>query len=641
MSAVELVFSLPAEDGGSVDLVFGDDGAGGVSEYSGTLLAKLPDPGAAITLGLVSPVTVTGKIPDPGAYIRLNYVSGAQRPVVATLVNPHQVAIKNRTTSTTTTFKRAVRLREGPEMRWQKAAQLIAVSIVPMQHDVYKYRHEVGGVFQKAKALPQPVRTFFWQDGLRHVRLERSTSWQRGIPVQNQKRTGYQDALSVLTNPIGSAYQVASRFPFPVLTGKLNQTAKAHKVYQHGKFQDAIRPGAGMYIRPIVEPPEGLGLCYIPSLPANIVFSQRPDVNGGTLLFICDRHAGPGGPQEPDYDLSNKVIRIMNSMSLTRISDGMDISVNSVTVSADRSSWCWRLSAAIPRSQLAKVEPTSEGPVEVELELNGVLFRFVVETYSGSEQFATSSEVSLEGRSFSAYLDAPYALTRSYTPGVDLYSKAMAEAELPGGFSLDWDLVSELGWNIPASAWGYADLTPVQVIKALAEGVGGYLNSHPLIRELQVRPAYPVAPWHWATTLSDVTITSNLITSRSLGWAQKPSYNGVYVRGEAIGVQRYAFMTGTDGAILAPSFVSALVTDEDAAREAAIAVLGSGGKQATVSLTLPLESSVGLVVPGKLVRVVDASETAWKGLSRGVSISARWSDGLVISQSLELERHYY
>jgi hypothetical protein len=96
--------------------------------------------------------------------------------------------------------------------------------------------------------------------------------------------------------------------------------------------------------------------------------------------------------------------------------------------------------------------------------------------------------------------------------------------------------------------------------------------------------------------------------------------------------------TGTAGDVLAPMVVDPLITHADAARARGGSILANTGKQAMVTVDLPLYDEIGLIEPGTLVQVDDA--TAWRGLSRAVSVSAQWTNELKVNQSVELERHY-
>ena len=90
--------------------------------------------------------------------------------------------------------------------------------------------------------------------------------------------------------------------------------------------------------------------------------------------------------------------------------------------------------------------------------------------------------------------------------------------------------------------------------------------------------------------------------------------------------------------------VDPLITDAIVARERGIVELSRGGRTASVSMDIPLSSSLaGLVLPGTFVEVDPVGlerDSLWRGVVRGVSISAQWGDTLEVAQSIELERHY-
>jgi hypothetical protein len=342
-----------------------------------------------------------------------------------------------------------------------------------------------------------------------------------------------------------------------------------------------------------------------------------------------------------------KVYFVVNTISLTLVSGGSPVGIYSASVGIDSSSWCWSFSASIPYSDLEKVEPTVAGPVEVELTINGLQWRFLVEEYDQNKVFG-KTDVNIRGRSVTAFLDNPYAPVRSLSQDNLISSRQLAENELsrPGletGFSLDWTLVDALGWVMPANTWSYTDLTPVQVFQAIAQGSGGFVNSHPKLRQLQVRPEYPAPYWEWASYAVDKVLPKSVIKSQSLRWSEKPNYNGVYVSGENTGVLALVKRAGTAGDYQAPMFVNPMISAASAARSKGLSILSSGGRQANVGLQLIMEPTIGLLTPGMIIEVNNAgvgSEAAWRGLVKSTSIAANWSNGLSVTQSINVERHY-
>ena len=398
------------------------------------------------------------------------------------------------------------------------------------------------------------------------------------------------------------------------------------------------------------KPAFGSELPYVP--PVTPPYSPFYDLNFRCRCVVIDPlnvllNFGPD-PCPVNVEVpSRKVYFIVNSISLKRVSDNEPIGILGASVGIDNNSWCWSFNATVPYNQLDRVEPTSSGPVEVELEINGLLWRFLVEEYDEKKQFG-KTDISIKGRSVTAYLESPYAPVRSFSQTTSLTSRQFAEAELTRaglvtGFTLDWQLIDALGWQMPANTWSYGDLTPIQVIQAIAQGVGGFVNSHPVDKQLIVLPDYPEVPWAWASAAVAKSIPKSLIKNQNLRWSEKPLYNGVYVSGENTGVTAFVKRTGTDGAFQAPMFVSPMISSSAAARHKGKAILSAGGKQAQVGLELPMEPTLGLLTPGMLIEVTNGgygSEPAWRGLVRSTAISAAWGNGLTVSQSVDLERHY-
>lgn len=399
-----------------------------------------------------------------------------------------------------------------------------------------------------------------------------------------------------------------------------------------------LRPGREVSPQPPVTPP------FIPSHTLNFICKYKP-VPPLEVMLNFGLHPCPEKGLEI---VARKVYFIVNTISLKRVSDNEPIEILGASVGIDKSSWAWSFSGSLPYTELEKVEPSASGPVEVELEINSIKWRFLVEEYDENKQFAKTA-ISIRGRSLTAYLDSPYAPTRSFIQNNQLTSRQFAEAELtrPGlitGFDFDWMFPDELGWDMPAGTWSYNNLTPLEVINQIVQGAGGYVNSHRLNKTLIVRPEYPVPFWEWGLETPDLVLPKTLIRSQNLRWAEKPLYNGVYVTGENTGVTALVRKSGTIGDFQAPSFTGAMISSNLAARLKGISILSAGGKQATVGLELPMEQSVGLLTPGMLIEVTNGgygTEAAWRGLIRSTSIEARRTNqSLTVSQSVDLERHY-
>jgi hypothetical protein len=98
---------------------------------------------------------------------------------------------------------------------------------------------------------------------------------------------------------------------------------------------------------------------------------------------------------------------------------------------------------------------------------------------------------------------------------------------------------------------------------------------------------------------------------------------------------------GSAGNLQLPMVVDPLISEVAAARQRGIAELGQSGRLSMQRLQIPLSSTMaGLVDTGRLIEVT-GDGAAWRGLVRGVSITAgRQQGGLSVRQELTVERHY-
>lgn len=479
-----------------------------------------------------------------------------------------------------------------------------------------------------------------WQDGMRvndgvqdrFNDLNRShhrkrSAWQDGVSVG---RLASDTFIQLLFNPVRSQlpYEMADRLNAKSVTG-LYQLGEWLDVVTWLPWEKATKPKFGR--SPPIKPDK-------PKPP-----EHAPDTN---LNFVCDvgliRNdrvdlnfaAGQSCPM-----VKRKVYIVSNSIYCKRLSDDAPIELVSCQVGIDRDSFAWSFSASVPYTEIDKVAPTVNGLTEIELGINGLIWRFVVENYGKRSQFA-KTDVTIGGRSLTAYLTEPYAAKRDYNHAAPSFAAALADAELNrggevSGFELDWQLIDDLGWPVPANTLNYQGLTPLQAIQKIATAGGGFVQSHPSEPTVIVVPDYPIASWQWAGATPNKVILPDLVKSESLQWQEKPAYNGVYVEGVVSGVVAFMRITGTAGENQAETFVDRMTCDQAAARQKGLSILSEGGKQARMSIDLPMHNSIGLLLPSMLIEV----SGQWRGLVRGVSISVQ-QKGLSITQSIDVERHY-
>ncbi len=427
--------------------------------------------------------------------------------------------------------------------------------------------------------------------------------------------------------------------------GKGNPNDESHHTLWGKKYYDEICTRD-------YEVPSGLNLNFeldtdIEDVDDRLLIRVRFD--SLTYDLRC-RHREPSGFRDRyDYekiDIAERmqiknVYQIMNNAMLKRVSDDTPVDVTSMSMSADMDSWCWSFSATIRTEEALDVVMNTTNPVVVEAEINGYVWRFIIESWRETRSFGRRS-YTVSGRSQSALLTEPYTAKASHTEATAMNAVQLAEAELADtGWSLTWGVED---WLVPVGVFSYQNLTPVGVIQRISQAAGGVLQSDRSELTLQALPRYCyTGPWNWGSATPDVYLYDSIIREFGSEWAGKTPYNAAFVSGtSSSGVVCKVYRTGTAGDQAAPMVTEALITDTAPAREKGRTIIAGSGKWSNVSVQLPLtESGVlpGLLAVGQLAEVGE-NNTTWRGQVVSVKIDANRSRGLNITQSATIERYY-
>jgi len=499
-----------------------------------------------------------------------------------------------------------VRSRDASRIAWQDTDQIFDATTERFD-PLWPAHDRVSLPWQQGDALSdQVVSPFVW---LVPFPRRQSLPWQQGVPQSRRWQFGFAHGI-----------WKSERWRMPWEIGRQPRFGESH-----------------LPVDPPVEPP-------VPKHHPDLDFICRASQQGLSWrpLLLLDFGAHPC-PQPGDGGFSVPILKVYfvsNSVDVVRLPGREPIPVKSIQIAIDTDSWAWGFSASLPYSALELIEPTSMGPVEVEITINGVTWVMLVEGFDVRREFGQAS-LGIRGRSLAAYLAEPYAPKRSFVPASPVTARQLAEQELTRaglvtGFNLDWRLPD---WLVPAGSWSYQSLSPMGVIGRIAESVGGYVNAHTRLKTLVAKARYPELPWNWATLPADRTLPIDVVKTLNLRWQEKPSFNAVYVSGERQGVTGHVIRSGSAGDAVAPMVVDGLITHADAARERGRTILADVGKQAVVTLELPMPNTLGLLDPGLLIAIGEGS-TNWRGLVRATSIAADWNESLTVRQTIEVERHY-
>lgn len=626
--ATDLLFKGTPLTSPPINLTFGAEDTGGEGDTRTLNIAgKLPQLRGSGVLSLVRTMTVEGRLPGLHSAGALIYASRTSRPTVG------EVQQK---------FQQAVPTSEQVQDRYQQAVRITLPTDQRFQ-DADPVRVFAQDRWQDARRTRRST-TQRYQDGV-PVRREVSSRWQTGILVRNARTTRYQDGLPMFDargirfqqglkrrNWVGQHYRHAVR-----MNAGWQETEGYAVPFRWGRgsrYQDAIRPPPGMYVPPGPQPEDP---CYVPP-PANAVellFSRGPGTPA-LLLFSCETH-GEEPPTETVYVPIKRVYIVLNDVWLKRFDTGDLIPTESMSLSIDVDSWTYSFSATCPKHALSVLDPTADaGSQEVVMSINGRSHRLRIESISTDRRFANTS-VRLQGRGRNAELDQPYSPIQNFgntdmRTANQLMEDVLTLSGIPLGWTVNWGLED---WNVPAGAFSHQG-TYQSAINAIAAAAGGYVHPHPSDKELFVRPRYPAAPWQWATLATpDFSLPAAVVTNEGIEWQDKPNYERVWVSGQNVGVLGRVTRPGVAGDVLAPMVTDALITDAVAARQRGMAVLSDIGKQALVTLRLPVLGSTNIITPGKFVEYVDGAVERL-GVVRAVSVDVAYPS---VSQRIIVETH--
>jgi hypothetical protein len=327
---------------------------------------------------------------------------------------------------------------------------------------------------------------------------------------------------------------------------------------------------------------------------------------------------------------------VINTFTLVRADNGTPVDALDFSASLDVDSWCWGWSATVPAAQMALVRSPALGDhVELIATLNGIALRLVVERIGRDRRFG-SSALKVSGRGRAAWLAEPHSpiVTRynaTLRTAQQLLADALTTNGVPIGWALDWRIP---GWSVPAGAWSHTG-TYIDAATRISEAGGGYVQAHNTDQTLLILPRYPSMPWDWPAATPDIQIPEDACEVEGIEWQDKPSYNVVWISGQESGRRDRIKRAGTAADRPAPSIVDPLATATEMTRARGGAVLGDTGRQAHITLRLPVLPETGIIKPGNLVRYTESGNTHL-GLSRAVSVDVGFPE---IWQTIKLETH--
>src|SRR5690606_3952756 len=139
----------------------------------------------------------------------------------------------------------------------------------------------------------------------------------------------------------------------------------------------------------------------------------------------------------------------------------------------------------------------------------------------------------------------------------------------------------------------------------------------------------------WDAEDPDITLPEDACEIEGIEWIEKAPYNALWVVGGEAGRKDLIKRGGTAADRPAPTIVDPLATSTTMTRQRGLAVLADTGRQAHISLRLPLLPETGIIKPGLLLDYTENGTTR-RGLTRAVSVDHSYPE---IWQTVRIETH--
>ena len=582
---------------------------------------------AAINTGFIPELHVVGI----NAYCSLDAVINTSfNPAFDALFDiNHQLGVELRFSAV---FERAITQLSSTEIPWAKP-------VLRVSNDTFFYdrglviNHGNGIGFQSGQTLSESIHAAFdqgaklsrnqgvrWQENLK-IRIERDLYFDESIKLRLNCELTHQEMIRKRRN-ISFSHQVAhvfeKRFSFDWDKG-LELVTQDEIPWDKAKSIHYRKHPIEPWPEPEIPQYEGTGDLNF------ICLCHEVDAHNVELNFGAD-DCIPGIPNRNWW-------YILNSLSVTRLDNGVEIEVYDGNYSTDRSSWCWSYSLTVPAAEIGKLEPINGQPVILKIIVNGTEHQMLLENRRRSRKFSQDT-YTLIGRSQTALLAAPTAPLRSFLQENDRTSVQLCQAELDRVFSgtvLNWQLIDALGWIVERECLSYSNLAPMDAIKMVVESGGGFIYSEKGSNTLTIKPLYKKTFWDVLSIAEyDRLLPESAVVSQSTDYQIYPDYNGITLTNDRKALVAQMKRTGTSADILLQPENNPLFNHVSMGAYGK-AKLAKAGMVETHTYSMPISPEVGECVPGEVL----AFNAEWWGIVDSVSVSFSHA---IVNQTVKVER---
>ena len=480
--------------------------------FEATLAADMPGLSVAIWIAHIEEVSIDATLPGLSVAATALYRSETSRPTVGRFATDFQVADRAHSSANPQHQIGAAISSLGVPV-WGQALKLPAGFTLLQPTTFVRSRDSIDARFANADRLRTSVDAAY-RAMLRTVRPLLNSSFQTADPLRASLLTDWQERYRDRRPSLLSAWDEAR--PIGRLIDQLYGTATKRQRCWYSPYQEAVVPPPGMYVIPGPAAPTP---CYVPPFgdAVHLLFQDEP---GGTgLVFICETHTLPPATSVVPI---RRVYIVLNTATLVRVSDSVEIPVLAMSLSIDVDSWTWTFSATLPGAALNAVMPDLDGtPVELQATINGNSYRVLAEKLVRSRSF-NQATINLSGRGKSAVLAAPMSAIFSFANATDRTAQQLMEDALtvngvPIGWTLDWQIDD---WLVPAGSWGMQG-AHIDALAAIAAAGGAYLQPHPTNAVMRVLARYPALPWEWDGVTPDFEVPSSVTTVEGIEWLER------------------------------------------------------------------------------------------------------------------------
>ena len=530
-------------------------------------------------------------------------------------------------------------------IRWAESTGTRA-GVQSRQADAWSLRLDTQSPWRDA-ALAATDQRATWADA-RQIVTDQASGWSDAATVTEGVRASWRDAprfagatQSGWSDAARRAEGITSRFAarLPLLVGiamtrvtdgpRLTQTLRSGwgdgpllVQWLVPTWRQAILPGntrrSGPSIPVVIPTPWGAALHMRCPLPG-----ARLRIGRTACVLVPSREI----PVQRTY-------HVLNTASLVRWPDLTPLPCKDITIETDFGSWCWALTASLITPEAWPLVAPNPLACQVKAIINGLPWRFLLDVPSRTRPF-NSDQVTIRGRSRSAWLHSPYLASADYSEANAREMQQLAEAALDNtGWVLDWQLEN---WVVPGGRY-VGHNTPMGCLIRLATATDDGIYTAPDAQIITMQKRWPVASWLLDAAPVDLSVPIDAGYTLTESPVYTQPYNGVYVSGTSHGARVLVKIAGTDGALQPTDPIThELLCDTAgvAATQRGLNALSDSGAGFEATFEMQLLPEVGLIRPGMVVSIAGI-----KGISRSCRIRAEWdaSKGLTVTQTVGLER---